>query len=296
VNGIFGRWATVLASLGIVASIGACGSANDANGTWNERANQICALYTPCCVAAGLPTSEQLCHASFALPPSDPAASDQCLADLTAQSKSADFCTLSLPEPDSCAKAYPKTQPQGTHQPGDACNADQDCAPSEQGTVHCTKPFHGKGDGWICQVQAHAKAGEACVGTTDGSVTQIVGDDGAPVVPICYATDALFCDAGTCKPIGQAGDACTTDTGCAKGTYCDGSTCAAKLPVGSACGASSSACDDQAYCAFPESVCKARVAEGGACDSDEQCLTAYCDGATCKKPSLGALGLVVLCP
>lgn len=280
--------------LAAAASLAACGGSDGGDTKWTQRARDICSLYLPCCVEAGLPTEEHLCVALFSRTPADEAASDRCLADMTEQAKSADFCKLTLPLPDSCNKAYPKQDPpQGRVAPGGACSTADDCAPSEQGTVLCRTPSQG-GTGSICQVQAHAAMGEACAGTADGSATMLTGDDHASVLPVCYTSDAVHCKDGTCQPIGHAGDACTGDADCAAGTFCDGAVCAPKLPAGSSC-PTHSACDDASYCAYP-GVCKAKVPEGAPCEDWDECTTGYCGESGCEKPNANGIGLMFLCP
>jgi hypothetical protein len=292
-----------LVSALIVASVAAAacgGSGGGGSGgiTSAEFAAEYCALYRPCCQAAGLPVgSQSACQLMFGFVPiQDAAAAEQCLDDWRQFAAAPGFCDLLAPEEQtaSCQKAFPQNQEQpGTVAPGGKCDFDDDCAPTPKGEVSCRSP--GDAPESFCQVAIAATEGAACAGTRDGNITYFSADASGVEVTVCDRADGVRCGEGVCVALEDVGSACTTGDACVDDAWCNGSTCAARVPAGSSCAESSSACDEQSYCEWADSTCKPRAAEGGACDTNEQCVTFYCNAGICEKPNLNGLALPFFC-
>ncbi len=248
-----------------LATVVACGSDDDEGLTSAQFASEYCALYRPCCQQAGLPVTQQGCNFLFGyIPIQDKAAAQQCLDEWKARAQSPNFCKLENDaNPESCQRAFPQGmgpgQRSGTAPPGATCEFDSDCAPSSRGEVSCTF-----GEPSICQVQVLAKEGEACAGTRNGTFTVFTPDATAAEIGICSRQEGLYCDGGSCKAGLPLGSACQTSVECGNGRCNQG-------------------------------VCEARVPEGGACMESDQCVTNYCNDDKCGTPSLGGLGLALFC-
>jgi hypothetical protein len=96
--------------------------------------------------------------------------------------------------------------------------------------------------------------------------------------------DGLWCNAGTCMPIGLAGAACSSSYACSQYYTCDFSTSTCKkLPsLGEACGGQTGNClDENTYC-DSSLHCVASKPDGAACSSYAECQSLYCDAtSTC---------------
>lgn len=126
----------------------------------------------------------------------------------------------------------------------------------------------------------------------------------------------LVCAEGTCAAPGMAGASCVSDAACADGLACSAGTCRALAPASMRCDETAdcaaslacvasvctdtpvATCTDGSECAsletcgFPtsEGFCRARVALGEACDSDDACADGRCDfavGACAPRLPLG---------
>jgi hypothetical protein len=280
-----------------LGAIVACGSDDDEGMTSAQFAAEYCALYRPCCQAAGFPqTSQQSCQTFFGfIPIQDRAAAQQCLDEWKAKASAPNFCKLT-DEPlasSACARAFPQGDPvSGTAPPGAACEFASDCAESSRGEVTCHHSFDTSSS--TCQVLVPASQGAPCGATKQGNVTSYTGNSSAPEVGVCLRDDGLYCDGGACKAAAPNGSACNDDRGCDNG-WCSSGICAAKRPAGSSCGESPSACDDQSYCEFTDQTCHARVPVGSACESSEECLSGFCDGTRCGEFNPGSFGLILFC-
>lgn len=279
----------------------ACSSGGDDGASSSDFAQRYCALFDPCCVAAGLPTEHKACHMLFgAAVAKDQAAADECIAEYEAMAKQSDWCATfgTKPRPASCEKAYPQGAGGtngGTQKPGDACELSGDCASSSKGPVSCHHDFGANKD--YCLVLAIVGVGEACYGITSGGGTSTVNvPSGVTEVGICDRDAGNYCDSGKCAPLALLGGKCSGSGSCADdANYCGDSTCKPKVASGASCADSSEACVETAYCDFPDDVCKARLPDGSTCDTNVECLSHYCSG-TCKpSPGIGGLTLAAFC-
>lgn len=278
---------------GVLAAAGCSSGGDDGGGASGaELGARYCALMKPCCQAAGLPeTDQQTCKFLFSLPPADAAAGEACIAEYEQRAQAADWCDTfgTDPRPEACEIAYPESPNSGgTAKTGEACDFTSDCAAPAQGEATCYDD--------LCRVVVTASEGQACAGTRDGNITVYDGESTGLELGICKTADGLFCNAGTCAPQAQAGGTCSTASwyGCVDGTYCGSNTCKPLVPAGSSCAESSSACDDASYCDFISEICVARVPDGSACDTNEQCQSSFCDGGTCAPA--GSVGNDLLLP
>lgn len=107
----------------------------------------------------------------------------------------------------------------------------------------------------------------------------------------------LICagEPATCKALAGEGDACTPADGpteCGEGYHCDTTTkkCVSDPSVGSACASDvfclNAYCDETTTPSAP--VCKALVADGGACTDDEQCGSFSCTSGKCDAAGDGS--------
>lgn len=294
------KW-LVLVGLVVVA---ACGDDSSSGGSGDgidaaTFAAGYCALLKPCCTSAGLPVSDQKgCRAFFgAVPAKSPQLAKQCLDAYTAAANEPEFCSLQTPQPEACKAAYPSSSStssptSGKTPAGGSCSASSDCATSGDTQSVCAPIASPQG---TCRQTTRAKAGDLCQGNVETSTVTIMAELQGTTVPFCYRDDGVTCESGVCAAIGGVGDPCKSDAMCPSNTYCNGEKCAEKLPTGSSCADSPSACSDSAYCEFSGMKCLAKKADGETCEVNTNCLSAYCDG-TCKKPSgLGSLALVPFC-
>lgn len=246
-------------ALGLVLAGTGCGNDSDGAGDKDQFISQLCAEFADCCEAAGRPSDGAQCRAFYgAFAPAsgyDQAAASSCLDEMRALGdEKCDGGTTP-----SCSKVFASG---GTKQPGEACDDDSDCVPSDAGRVDCVSKFVDGASTQQCQIRAPGKAGSApCVGTVDGNTTFSSGtsDDIPTMGYLCDLADGVSCDSqtGACEALGAVGSPCSS------GFY---------------------QCVPSAYCDFAESACKQRHAIGAACVIDDECEAgAHCsDGATCE--------------
>ena len=275
--------------LGAISCGGSDGGGGSSATDSSAFAAEYCALYLPCCASSGLPAGQQQgCRSFFgAAPPLDASAVQGCLDAYKEQAKSPDFCGLALPQPEICKKAFAQnTTSTGKKQPGEACSTGADCAASSMGDVTCDK---------VCQVATHAKLGEACVGTVYAKSKVLDGGASGATLPLCHRSEGVTCEGSVCTKLGDAGEACASDSTCLDALYCSSGKCTQRRPSGSPCAANPSACDATSYCdTFGEKVCKALIAEGEKCDTNDQCTTGYCYPDKCAKRAGGGAGFALL--
>jgi hypothetical protein len=241
--------------------VAGCGDDSKGAGDQDQFISQVCAEYADCCEAAGRPSDGAQCRAFYgAFAPSsgyDQVAAQACLDEIRAVPDKCASGGLSTP---SCDKVFAGSS--GTGKPGDPCEDNRDCAPSDEGEVECVGHFSDGAMVRQCEERLHGEEGSApCLGTVEGNVTSYSGGSGEPVSSgyLCHVAEGLACDyeSGACKKLPALGEAC------ASGFY---------------------QCPPEAYCAFPENTCQARLALGEACEQDEECKeNAYCEpnGSTC---------------
>jgi hypothetical protein len=248
-----------------LTTVVACGDDDDGPSS-AQFAAEYCALYQPCCQAAGLPVTQQGCRLLFgSVPIQDGAAAQQCLDEFRVRAQAPDFCELRESDvPASCQRAFPQNGATGTAAPGAPCDFTSDCAPSARGDVTCNHSFDA--DTSFCQVRVAAPEGAPCAGTRDGSVTIYTGDDTQPELALCSREDGLSCEQGACKRGFAFGSACSSSSECANGRCASG-------------------------------VCQARLVDGAMCPSSDHCASNFCgDSGVCEKFNLGGtFGLALFC-
>lgn len=251
-----------------------------------------CALFEPCCSVGGLVSRCAGRVGAGALSGSfDPSAGDACLAAVRLRQNRPDFCAgLERPtgvELDTSWAAVPECAsvfvPAGTTQRGGACTIDSECASGANGVAFCFASG-------TC-VQTSGQAGDRCFGDFQRDLLSralSVYDGVTPNVFLCDNDRQLRCDSTTrtCVAI-QArgvGQACSSDLDCDASSYCSltTSTCAARLPLGSAC-MTSAECDG--VCDPTTLRCANALPSGAACSGDVGlCGTGTCIESRCSSP------------
>jgi len=290
-----------LALIGLVLAAGGCGnSESDGASNKNEFIASLCAEFADCCAAAGLPADGAQCRAFYgAFAPAgsyDQASASACLQEIRAQGSAK--CDMASGETPSCEKVFASG---GTAEPGDACEDDADCAPSDEGETECVSEFVGDASIQQCQVRVPGVEGSSpCVGTVDGNI--IFGSGGDETIPtkgyLCNTADGLTCDSqsGACEALGAVGEPCSGGLyACVQTAYCDfgAGVCQQRLALGEAC-AGDDECQASAYCEPSDSTCAARRAVGEACMTNAECVSDNCTNQTCGGDQSN-LALVFLC-
>ena len=280
--------------------LGACSSGEKGGSSSSsaEFAARFCALFKPCCAAAGFPDSDQqVCRFLYgSVPVLDQAAAEQCLDQYQALAKQPTFCDLNQADaPEPCQRAFPQNGPGsgGTKKPGEPCEwgANDDCA----------------GDA-TCDTEAGAKTGKcaqfvivgegaACRGVRKSNGSSWSGEAVNNQLPLCDGDANHYCsNSGVCKKKSPVGESCDGFSGCLPEGHCQNSVCVAKLATGSPCPNFSDECNDLAFCADSSKVCEPRREDGKSCQQGEECLSDYCDEGSCKKdPGVGGLVLSLFC-
>jgi hypothetical protein len=303
------RTAISVAALGTLVWAGCGGSSGGGAAGKDSFIAQYCAEFAPCCAKVGRPTDGAVCRAfigAFAPPNYDPAAADQCLAEVHAAASAPTFCdapnSASAP---SCNKVFGMNT--GSAKPGDACTQDNDCAPSAEGKVRCASLFKNGTEIRKCQVQIAGKAGDSpCAGTVDGNITYFSGSlnqtDILPRAYLCDVATGVYCDgtSGACVAIGKVGDPCNSSTGqyvCEKTAYCDSATktCTMKKSVGDSCTSFPDPCSAGNYCDSATMKCVVALPEGALCTMSQACASGSCVNGKCGKSTTTDLGLALLC-
>jgi len=286
----------------------ACSSDDDnASSGASSFIAAYCDMLMPCCVEAGLGANSSNCQqflSAFSIGYTYNAAQgDACLEAMRAASSQPDFCSGGSSAGDSTAcNSVFSSSSTGTKAPGEACEDDQDCAPSSKGEVDChytwTMTENGSSETRTCMVLMDGSEGSApCVGTVEGNTTWYSGSsDGPPPAEgyLCDMAKGLYCSSSTtaCTKLAAIGEDCF-QAECVGGAYCDYSSgkCAAQVPAGGDC-TSYDSCVDTAYCA-ESNQCVARLPNGSACETSESCLSQSCVNKKCEGS--GDLGMTMLC-
>lgn len=284
----------LLACLPLIAA--SCGKSDAEN-----FADTFCAEVATCCAQAGIPSNGQVCHLMFSGGSYNATAGKACLAEIKSQSAAGTFCSSGGPSP-ACDAVFASGSA-GHKKPGETCDQDSDCAPSNDGKVTCASQY--TGDTWIhkCQVRMRGKAGDGpCLGTQDGDVFSSLGTSVPTDLPsqgyVCDTADGVECLAGTCVALAAIGQTCSYASDCVKSGYCDrNGRCASRIAAGATCtGADDAECVGGYHCpdASPRQ-CTAKVENGSACASDSMCNSGNCSGTTCHPGGLQTLGWTMLC-
>lgn len=312
------RCAAVVVLVGALASPALSGCGGDSGGSPGESgtvaapaqlsqfaaayAHAICDNVSSCCQSNGFAFNAVNCFdagqgvvQAFLVNPAmaaggtyNPSAASACLTAVAGYARACNDLTSTTP---SAASAACRQVVAGTKQPGEACATAFDCASPSQGTAACLQyPSIGPGadggtqsiSGSLCQVTVTGSAGATC--------SPVFGAGGVPpsVVADCgTSTSAFICASGVCQAREALGATCGSTFDCVSTAYCNGATCTARLPAGSACDPASDSCDPSTYCEQASSTCKARLASGQACTatSSDPCL-GQCNGGLCRSSSL----------
>jgi hypothetical protein len=180
----------------------------------------------------------------------------------------------------------------GTVAPGGDCSISDECKKDGAQSVNC--------DAGICTVdndrdywnEAHAKLGEACSGTCEGSPNGDMSCTAAPsnansnASAMCWVNDGLVCSAnGTCAAVPSLGQACSGSSRCGSDAYCSGSVCVARIETGS-CESNSEACASSSFCDYDTYQCTPKKTNGSTCNSDDECVNGDCSEDRCRTWSM----------
>jgi hypothetical protein len=233
-------------------------------------------------------------------------AGQACINALQAASKGATFCTDfggNLPQ---CNDVFGAAG--GGAGPGQPCNQDSDCAKASGGSAICysqtTFVDGGTTSTSTCIQTQKGTAGQSpCVGTVQGNTTYFGLNGGTPpgMGYTCDVASGIYCDSNTqkCTALGTTGQTCSGNQECVASDYCGfggttGSTCQPRNPVGSMCmNNGTNPCVANAYCDTSSGTCKAQLATGSACTTNQQCASGTCNNNKCSGSS--NFGLALLC-
>lgn len=270
-------------------------------------AEAYCDLLMPCCREAGLNSNPKNCRTWMAWAGSensfDEAKGNACLAAMRAASSKPEFCTLEddvVEDDGACDEVFTSA---GTVQPGGACEWDEDCADSPEGTGKCQTFYEGDVRRSMCIITADGKAGDApCIATRSGSFTVFVGSGTPPLFAyICDEAKGVHCDkvgeTYACVARPTLGEPCSNFESCVQTAFCDpiSDTCVDRLPPGEAC-TDDRQCVDSAFCEDSSNVwtCTAKRPAGATCTSFTECASGWCEDGKCDGGSAN-IGLQLLC-
>jgi hypothetical protein len=276
----------------------ACGDDSEA-GDRDAFISQVCAEYSDCCAAAGLPADGAQCRAFYgAFAPSsgyDKATGQACLDEVRALP---DKCASGSLDTPSCDKVFSGSA--GTSKPGEPCEDNRDCAPSNEGEMECVGRTVDGATVRRCQERLRGEQGSTpCLGTVEGNTTSFAGGPSEPVPSgyLCHVADGLACDSdsGACQKLPAVGEPCASGFNrCVPTAYCafPDNTCQTRLALGEAC-EQDDECQENAYCEPSAKTCKAQVASGDACTTNAECESGQCANGKCEGQS--NFGLALLC-
>lgn len=247
----------------------------------------FCEAYAPCCAELGRATNPALCEQMFGgQPAADPAAAEQCFAELKEQASDPAFCRFELDEPEACDRAFPRRS--GTRAPGATCTEDGQCAGAN---ATCTEFGDEPGQ---CALYVDAAEGAPCLGDRTGSMRSWGGQPIDDEIPLCNAGEALVCAGGRCVRKAGEGGACSSAKQCTAETYCTDGTCRQRVELGERCDPSAweDSCEASTHCAQGSATCEPRRANGESCEASAECLSDYCSESKCEA-NLGFAGLIL---
>jgi hypothetical protein len=275
------------------ADAGAAGSSSvvplsDGEQFLREYSSVVCAMYQPCCDAAGLGFDQGGCTDWFSrvtaayLPDGfEPVLGAACL-DALAAARAADPNRCStVPAFDEatlraqCASAFVAPARQGSPL-GGSCQLADDCAASgdEDGSIICY--------GRRCVLQKRGEDGDGpCYA---GGSVELQNE-----MYTCAAEDGVFCHRSdnVCRSQVAAGEYCPWPNACAEDALCVGGTCRALPARGEQClngipGAGGS-CRSGDVCDTTTIICGPGLDNGAACTTGEpgKCASKLCVAGVC---------------
>ena len=173
------------------------------------------------------------------------------------------------------------------------CGSDSDCQIGLycDGFSHCSTQVAEQA---VCSGQDQCLPGLFCdFGTEGGLCRKQIADSqpctasSADAIGFACVTGSLCkgfsfaktgSTSGVCAPIGEIGAPCSASaqvTGCGDGLRCNAGTCADK-PTSGPCTSNDDCKDGVAFC-NPSSQCQPLIANGGTCQSSDQCASHACD-------------------
>jgi hypothetical protein len=222
---------------------------------------------------------------------------------MRAASSNPDFCNLDgnvVEDDGACNEVFTSV---GTVKPGGACEWDDDCVSSPEGTGECQSFYEGEERRSMCVIIADGKAGDApCIATRNGSFTFYVGSGAPPLFAyICDEGKGMHCDkvgeAYTCVARPVVGEPCSNFESCVQTAFCDPATetCVDRLPPGAAC-TDDGQCVDTAFCEDSSNVwtCTAKRPKGATCTSSTECASGWCEDGKCDGGSAN-IALQLMC-
>lgn len=180
----------------------------------------------------------------------------------------------------------------------DKCSSDSDC----QAGLYCdgfSKCSTLTGEQAVCNGFDQCAAGLFCDLGAEGGLCRKQFTQGQPCTAASADAIAFACapgqvckgftfaktgaTAGACAALGQVGAGCAVSaqiTGCADGLVCNGGVCQEK-PVSGSCTSTASCKDGVAFC-NAGNQCQLLLADGGTCQSSDQCQSSFCDPSSGK--------------
>jgi hypothetical protein len=314
-------------SLGCFLVMAACdgsgeggGGAETLDSFLSSYTDAVCASIAPCCGAKGFDSSGATCRALLGSTDKskldaaayNPEKGKQCLAEVRAASASVN-CDKDLGVDSeaipSCKEAVPIKG--GGKALGDTCEDDDECVSVAGAEVDCARDSIYKDGSFqeftYCRAERVGKEGEGpCTKTIDGSSYSSSGGSEEKI------TDGFTCDVAQglyCPTVGEKcaryladGESCQSSSGgssgqCLKNSSCKEGVCAPKPKAGEPCQSSYGDCAEGFTCDTATKACKAKLAEGAACKSNDDCLGSCTNGA-CKGSGgsgLEDLGYAFVC-
>lgn len=293
----------------VLLAVGVACSSSSGSGA-SGFVQQYCALFEPCCAAAGLSTTgvhcQDLASSATASDGYDAAAGQACLTAAQAEQAAGTFCTTLGDDIPQCSQVFQASG--GTAQPGQPCQQDSDCARGAGGGATCFDQFSfvdgGTSQTETCIQTSPGQAGDGpCIGTKNGGETIYSwSGQGSPPTQavVCDVSAGTTCDGTTqkCVALVAVGQPCTSDGACVPSAYCafagTSAQCAARLPDGASCAQAPTGCQTTSTCDAATSTCKPLLDNGAACTTGEQCQSSSCVNGACGG-GLADIGLDLIC-
>ena len=211
----------------------------------------------------------------------------------------------------ACEREHRAAPPPPTPTPviRDAAPAPRDAPIACSDDDHCPQFAPGATCGYTCvehtcrfMANVTTVGASPCYGDKRGAAGWFYPVD-APVIFQCDQAAGIYCDLHThhCAPVQPLGGPCFDDLACGEDGRCVGAkadrddragTCARVPAVGTPC--DDTACGAHAFC-DDHQICRARLADGAACEIGEECRSEHCEGFRCA-PTAPPIGCPVALP